>query len=164
MKESLPWMYIAMFKIPSRKCGPDHFESDLSLETGLRSHAFPLWWSQFKFLAHTPEVFLLQNIKGEKEPWGYASHLSPGKVWSTSYSQNSFQDETMCLFILLPMMVSMPILSWMIEFLIFFFHWSIVALGLPRWLMSKESACQCWGRKRRGFDPWVGKISWKRKW
>ena len=51
--------------------------------------------------------------------------------------------------------------DWVLDF---FFHWSIVALGLPRWLMSKESACQCQGRKRRGFDSWVGKIPWKRKW
>ena len=34
-------------------------------------------------------------------------------------------------------------------------------MGLPRWLSGKESACQ--GRER-GFDSWVGKISWRRKW
>ena len=34
-------------------------------------------------------------------------------------------------------------------------------LGLPRWLSGKEPACEC---KRRGFDPWVGKIPWRRKW
>ena len=33
--------------------------------------------------------------------------------------------------------------------------------GLPRWLSGKESAHQ---RRRRGFDPWVGKIPWRRKW
>ena len=33
--------------------------------------------------------------------------------------------------------------------------------GLPSWLSAKESACQC---KRRGFDPWVGKIPWRREW
>ena len=33
-------------------------------------------------------------------------------------------------------------------------------VGLPRWLRGKESACQC---KRRGFDPWIGKIHWRRK-
>ena len=33
--------------------------------------------------------------------------------------------------------------------------------GLPRWLSSKESTCQC---RRSRFDPWVGKISWRRKW
>ena len=33
--------------------------------------------------------------------------------------------------------------------------------GLPRWLSGKESACQC---KRHGFDPWVRKTPWRRKW
>ena len=32
---------------------------------------------------------------------------------------------------------------------------------LPRWNSGKEFACQC---KRCGFDPWVGKILWSRKW
>ena len=34
--------------------------------------------------------------------------------------------------------------------------------GLPTWLSGKESIClpkrRCW------FDPWVGKIQWRRKW
>ena len=34
-------------------------------------------------------------------------------------------------------------------------------LKLPMCLSGKESACQC---KRCGFDPWVGKIPWRRKW
>ena len=32
---------------------------------------------------------------------------------------------------------------------------------LPRWLSDKESACRHW---KHGFDPWVGKIPWRRKW
>ena len=32
--------------------------------------------------------------------------------------------------------------------------------GLPWWCSDKESACQC---RRCGFDPWVGKIPWRRK-
>ena len=36
--------------------------------------------------------------------------------------------------------------------------------GLPRWLCGKESACQCRSHRRCGFDPWVGKIPWRRKW
>ena len=32
---------------------------------------------------------------------------------------------------------------------------------LSRWHSGKESACQC---RRRGFNPWVGKIPWRRKW
>ena len=34
-------------------------------------------------------------------------------------------------------------------------------MGLPRWLGGKESACQ---RRKPGFDPWVGKIPWRRAW
>ena len=37
---------------------------------------------------------------------------------------------------------------------------NVYLLGLPRWLSGKESNCQ-W---RCGFDPWVGKIPWLRKW
>ena len=37
-------------------------------------------------------------------------------------------------------------------------------IGFPGWCSGEESTCQCSRRKRRGFDPWVGKISWKRKW
>ena len=33
--------------------------------------------------------------------------------------------------------------------------------GLPRWRSGKESSCQCRGQ---GFDPWVRKIPWRRKW
>ena len=32
--------------------------------------------------------------------------------------------------------------------------------GLPWWLSGKEHACQ----RRRGFDPWIRKIPWRRKW
>ena len=32
---------------------------------------------------------------------------------------------------------------------------------LPQWLSSEDSACQC---RERGFDPWVRKIPWRRKW
>ena len=30
-----------------------------------------------------------------------------------------------------------------------------------RWLSGKEFTCQC---RRRGFDPWVGSVPWRRKW
>ena len=43
-------------------------------------------------------------------------------------------------------------------------HCSVLVLGLPWWLSGKESTCQCRGRWRRGFNPWVGKIPWSRKW
>ena len=33
--------------------------------------------------------------------------------------------------------------------------------GFPGSASGKESACQS---RRHGFDPWVGKIPWRRKW
>ena len=33
--------------------------------------------------------------------------------------------------------------------------------SFPRWLSSKESTCQC---RRQGFNLWVRKIPWRRKW
>ena len=36
--------------------------------------------------------------------------------------------------------------------------------GLPWWLRGKESACQCKRHKRCRFNPWVGKIPWRRAW
>ena len=36
--------------------------------------------------------------------------------------------------------------------------------GFPGGSVAKELACQCRRCKRCGFDPWVGKIPWRRKW
>ena len=36
--------------------------------------------------------------------------------------------------------------------------------GFPGGTTGKESACQCRRHKICTFDPWVGKISWGRKW
>ena len=38
---------------------------------------------------------------------------------------------------------------------------SVKPPGIPRRLNGKESICQC---RRCGFDPWVRKIPWRRKW
>ena len=35
---------------------------------------------------------------------------------------------------------------------------------LPKWFNGKESAYQCRSCRRCGFNPWVGKIPWSRKW
>ena len=41
------------------------------------------------------------------------------------------------------------------------YHTVLLTRGLPRWLSGKEQACQS---RRLGFDPWVRKIPWRRKW
>ena len=35
---------------------------------------------------------------------------------------------------------------------------------LPRWNSGKKSTCQWRGSKRCGFETWVGKSPWSRKW
>ena len=35
---------------------------------------------------------------------------------------------------------------------------------VPRELSGKDFTCQCKGHRRCKFDPWVGKIPWRRKW
>ena len=35
--------------------------------------------------------------------------------------------------------------------------------GFPRWLSVKESVYQYRSRRRHQFNPWVGKIPWRRK-
>ena len=61
-----------------------------------------------------------------------------------------------------------------------FYHWKIMAIlakissffmvfflggvGFPRWPSGKESASQCSRCRRLGFNPWVRKTLWSRKW
>ena len=37
-------------------------------------------------------------------------------------------------------------------------------MGFPGRTRGKEPTCQSKRHKRLGFDPWVGKIPWRRKW
>ena len=37
-------------------------------------------------------------------------------------------------------------------------------MGFPGGTSGKEPACQCSSHRRYGFDPWVGKIPWRRAW
>ena len=39
-----------------------------------------------------------------------------------------------------------------------------VYIGLPGGLVVKNPPAKCWRNKRHGFDPWIGKIPWNRKW
>ena len=39
--------------------------------------------------------------------------------------------------------------------------YSVYLQGIPKWLSGKETTCNAGGW---GFDPWVGKNSWRREW
>ena len=43
-------------------------------------------------------------------------------------------------------------------------HWQARTLGIPSGTSHKEPAYQCRKYKQCGFNPWVGKIPWKRAW
>ena len=44
-------------------------------------------------------------------------------------------------------------------------YWQLtVCRGFSGGSSGKEPACQCRWCKRQGFDSWVGKIHWRRKW
>ena len=37
-----------------------------------------------------------------------------------------------------------------------------VKVGFPGGASAKDPACQCRRHKRREFDPWVGKVPWRK--
>ena len=39
-----------------------------------------------------------------------------------------------------------------------------ICVGFLGSTRGKEPSCWCRGQKRHGFDPWVGKIPWRRAW
>ena len=43
-------------------------------------------------------------------------------------------------------------------------QFAMVTKGFPSGSAGKEPACQCRRCKRRGFNPWVRKIPWRKKW
>ena len=54
-------------------------------------------------------------------------------------------------------------LNWIMD-LVSYLSEDIHHLGFPGVTSGREPACQCRKRKRRGFDPWVGKVPWRRSW
>ena len=43
-------------------------------------------------------------------------------------------------------------------------NYCLYSYGFPGGASGKEPACQCRRRKRHGFEPWLGKIPWRREW
>lgn len=41
---------------------------------------------------------------------------------------------------------------------------ALIFMGFPGVSDAKELACQCKRHKRRGFDPWIRNIRWRRAW
>ena len=47
---------------------------------------------------------------------------------------------------------------------IFLVVFLLISLSFPGGASGKEPTCQCRRHKRYEFDPWVGKIPWRRAW
>ena len=54
-----------------------------------------------------------------------------------------------------------PLFQSLVQFSSTNIYWVPTHAGLPWWFSGEESTCQC---RRQGLDPWVGRISWRRKW
>ena len=69
---------------------------------------------------------------------------------------------TLCHFIseFNPFIFKVIIGKWGLRTAIFVLWLCSLSTGASWWLSGKEPACPCRSHKRRGFDPWVRKISW----
>ena len=57
------------------------------------------------------------------------------------------------------------IAAWYLAPEITFLHGGIQSsMGFPGGASGEEPICQCRRLKKRGFDPWVGKIPWRKEW
>ena len=69
---------------------------------------------------------------------------------------------------MLPSLTLFLFFPWIFSLLLVFNNLLFVSwcsfLQLPRRLSAKESAYQCRRWKRCGFNPWCGKIPWRRAW
>ena len=106
-----------------------------------------------------------------------SSSLSAIRVLSSAYLHISlvadvnFQSNILSIY---PWWVSFSVfgyLTWWIKFILFcllnHLAFAVIHFGnlyFPGGASGKEPDCQCWRYKRPGFDPWVGKIPWRRAW
>ena len=93
--------------------------------------------------------------------------------WKPAHQRRSTNDQSFILCLLSPWGINLVMITLEIIYQVLplsqaltwaFLHiyiYLITLSGLPWWVSGKESTCQC---RRCGFDPWVGKIPWRKKW
>ena len=60
--------------------------------------------------------------------------------------------------------VKIVISSTLSQFPFRLFLWPVGHMGFPGAASGKERACRCRRPERYGFDPWLGKIPWRKAW
>ena len=122
------------------------------------------------------------SILGQEDPLekGMATHSSilasripwteePGRLWSTGSERVRYNwSDLACMqrLIQLMLMILFPNVYSENTFKASHapsYHFTF-SPGLLWWLSGKVSVCQCRRLKRLRFDPWVGKIPWRRAW
>ena len=115
---------------------------------------FRKWWALSN--ASWPGICDWQNVD-EALPWSPSLFrgTSPGTLFALSPLPLP-----VCRLLPLPFLF-----SYLATFIPLFPSPSLFSsISLPRWRTGKESSCQCRRCERHGFDPWVGRIPWRRKW
>ena len=115
------------------------------------------------------------SLKPPLRHWdGLSSHL-----WSSPLSLNFFLK--IYIIVKYSWLIVFQVHSKVIQFYVYtyiileiIFHYRLLqdikysslcyTVGFPGGASGKEPTCQCRRHKRHGFDPWVEKIPWSRKW
>ena len=113
-----------------------------------------MWF--FKLSTHCPGHFYLKKMTD----YGYED-LGIWKTFSWKQSELSLQGKQLAIFVAINKTGAFKQVWKTCICHHEFNSFLILKMGLPWWLSSEESACQC---RRQGLDPWVKEIPWRRKW
>ena len=109
-------------------------------------------------LTHLKRPWCWERLKagGEGEDRGWDGWMASLTLWTWVWASSGSWWWTWKLGVLQSMGLQRVGNDWVTEM-----NWTEYSIGLSWWLSNKESTCQ---RRRCRFNPWVGKIPWRRKW
>ena len=123
------------------------------------------WWvytriSEFRFLSHSLDnlasfyfyIYLISDITIST----YQCCLILGLSWELKETSLTWIFKDSCTPLLLIFKMDLFTRSPLAIYI-----WS---MGFPGGTSGKEPTCQCLRHKRLEFNPWIGKISWRRAW
>ena len=133
-------------------------------ETKEETHLWSSWWKPFllTLVCNKCSTFLLPNLTRAPFIIVFSQMLTPNDIFtwylSSCKSHNWFAEERWE--VMNGLIQYIPMLERDVCLLTILWKVSTI-FGHPWWLRGKESVCQC---RRLGFNPWVRKIPWRRKW
>ena len=131
-------------------------------------------WSPWTAITKAYKLRSLHNRNRlSHRPGGWKSEVcQPGWVLTMPFSWACRRPSSCCVLARLPLSLSVLISSSYKDISrtrlgptnMTSFNLQYCFVGASPGLSGQESASQCRGCKRLGFNPWVGKIPWRRKW